>query len=59
MNATIHALDRDSSAGYTDTIQFHDEDSFKEAVKEFEKDIPFTRYYFDIESDTPGIEDWL
>jgi hypothetical protein len=63
MHITIHALDKDSAAGYTDTLLFDNYDEFDAAVFKFEQRIPFPRYYFEVEGEDDStiktVEKWL
>lgn len=50
---TIHAFDKDSSACYTETLLINK--LLKQEVTEYEKRVPFSRYYTECEcSDEPN-----
>ena len=59
MIAHITACDKDSSAGYTKTIEFQDKETFLEQMKELEQEIPFARWYWDVEAEEEVVESWL
>lgn len=63
MNATLTACDKDSSAGYVETVEFSDKDSFLQRYNGFKENVPFSRWYLDFESEDANtetlVESWL
>ena len=59
MNAIITACDKDSSAGYVKSFQFENKKEFLEQMNEFESEIPFSRWFLDVEADNSEIESLL
>ena len=63
MTAYITAVDKDSSDGFTRTFHFETKEEFQEQWKQFEKDVPFSRWYpdFDAEDEETAekIEEWV
>lgn len=45
----IFAFDKDSSGNYSKTIAVEDKEDFTAQVEEFEKEVPFSRFFSDIE----------
>lgn len=52
----FNALDKDSSASYTETIDAKDLVELKKAWVEFKENVPFPRWYCDNEADDPENE---
>jgi hypothetical protein len=63
MNATLTACNKDSSAGYVETLQFDNKEQFLKAYKEFEANVPFPRWYVEAEAEDQEtetlVESWL
>lgn len=63
MNVTLTACDKDSSAGYVKTLNFENHDDFLEQYNEFKDEVPFSRWYLDLESEETEtetlVESWL
>lgn len=59
MNATLTACDKDSSAGYVDTLRFENKEQFLERYNEFKENVPFSRWYVEVESENDEVESWL
>ncbi len=63
MNVTLTACDKDSSAGYVKSFEFTDKANFLDQYKEFEGEVPFSRWYLDLESEDVAteamVEEWL
>jgi hypothetical protein len=63
MNATLTACDKDSSAGYVKTYDFENKEQFLEAYNEFKEEVPFSRWYVEVESEETETEElvdsWL
>lgn len=63
MNATLTACDKDSSAGYVDTLKFENKEQFLERYNEFKENVPFSRWYVEVESEETETEElvdsWL
>jgi hypothetical protein len=45
----LNALDKNSSGSFSRTIKVETVEDFQREEREFEQDIPFSRYYFDHE----------
>jgi hypothetical protein len=58
MNITLSACDKDSSAGFVKTFEFKTEKEFLEQYAEFEEEVPFSRWYLDLESEDMDTE-WM
>jgi len=63
MKINLHACDKDSSAGYSKTILFENKEDFLEQYNEFKEEVPFSRWYLDLDTDEDGTEElvdsWL
>lgn len=69
MNATLTACDKDSSGGggYVKTYEFKDKEEFLALYNEFKDEVPFSRWYVEVESDDEDgglateslVESWL
>lgn len=49
MKIQVSAFDKDSSSAFSQTIQFFNEKDFSESVAQFEGEVPFRRYYTEVE----------
>jgi len=62
MNATLTACDKDSSAGFVKSYTFGSKEEFLEIYQEFKKEIPFRRWYVEVESEDEAtellVEEW-
>jgi len=63
MNVTLTACDKDSSGGYVKTVEFTDREQFLEIFKEFEEEVPFSRWYLEHECEDEQteqlVESWI
>lgn len=60
MTIDLIACSKDSSDGFVRTVEFENKEQFLEQYKEFENDVPFSRWYLDLDGeDTQLVEDWL
>ena len=63
MNATLTACDKDSSAGYVKSYEFKDKEQFLTLYNEFKEEVPFSRWYIEVESEEAEtetlVESWL
>jgi len=60
---TLTACDKDSSAGYVKSYEFKDKEQFLAQYNEFKDEVPFSRWYVEVESEDIAtealIESWL
>ena len=59
MRIQITALDKDSGSSFSQTIQFFNAKDFSESVAQFEEEVPFRRYYTEVEDLEDGDTDEL
>lgn len=60
MNAILTACDKDSSRGFVETVEFENKKEFLEAYKKFKENVPFSRWYVEVESDDEKLIDtWM
>ncbi len=63
MTATLTACDKDSSAGYVDTLHFADKEDFLSQYNQYKENVPFSRWYIEVESEDTDteklVESWL
>lgn len=61
MKATLTALHKDSGASYSETLNFDNKDQFLESYNEFKDNVPFSRWYVEVDADdnTDLVESWL
>lgn len=60
MNAILTACDKDSSAGFVKTYEFENKEQFLALYNEFKDEVPFPRWYVEVESDNEELIDtWL
>jgi hypothetical protein len=63
VNATLTACDKDSSGGYVKTYEFKNKEQFLEAYNEFKEEVPFPRWYVEVESEDDAteklVESWM
>lgn len=61
MTATVIALDKDSSASYSETLHFTNKEQFLTQYVEFKDNVPFSRWYAEVDADddTELVESWL
>jgi len=52
MKAEFNALDKDSSAGYSKSVIIKDLSQLHKAILEFTDEVPFTRFYIEVTSDS-------
>jgi hypothetical protein len=50
----LNALDKDSSASFSKYIEVKSVDDFTKQENDFDKEVPFSRFYFDHEVDHDG-----
>lgn len=56
MQVTLTACDKDSSAGYVKTVVFDGNQDFLEQYAQFEKEVPFPRWYVEVTSEDDDAE---
>jgi hypothetical protein len=49
MKIQVSAFDKDSSSAFSQTIEFFNEKDFSKSVAQFEEEVPFSRYYTEVE----------
>ena len=63
MTVTLTACDKDSSGGYVKTYTFKNKGQFLTFYNEFKEEVPFSRWYVEVESENEAteklVEEWL
>ena len=57
MKLTFLAFDRETSQSHTQTFEVLNSDGIDEAWKEFEKNVPFRKWYYEVEYDAQTPEE--
>lgn len=63
MTVTLTACDKDSSGGYVKKYHFNDQTEFLNLYNEFKEEVPFSRWYVEVQSEDDAtealVESWL